>query len=141
MKEVREKEGLTYGVYSFLGGLEEGKDGFFVAWGTFASSLFKRGQKAMFHEIEKILKSGVTEDEVRRHRLMYAGKARVRLSDSKTLAILTHAAVVSGKPIAYLDALPKKILTVSKKEVDRALKKYITLENLSQSAAGPIQKI
>lgn len=141
MKEVREKEGLTYGVYSFLGGFDLDKDGFFVAWGTFAASLFKKGQKAMLREIENILKYGVTEDEVKKHRLMFAGKTRVKLSDSKTLATIVHATILGGKPITYIDALPKKIISITKKEVNNALKKYIKLENLSESAAGPIQKI
>ena len=141
MKTVREKEGLTYGVYSYLSDFDPATDGSFVVWGTFAEALFEKGRQAIKREVEHILKDGVTAEEVKKHREMLAANWRVRLSNSGAIAHAAHDAVADGWPLSYLDDFPKKILSVTPAQVTKALKKYINPEYLSESAAGPIERI
>jgi zinc protease len=140
MKTVREKEGLTYGVYSYLSGFSSITDGMLVAWGTFAPQLFEKGRAAMKREIALIVKKGVTSIEAKKHREMYAAAWHVQLSTSEAIARAAHDAIVDNRGVSYLDTFPKKILKITPAEINRALKKYLKLEYLSESAAGPVEK-
>ena len=51
MSTVRDKEGLTYGIYSFLGGVDWMLDGYFTVSGTFAPSLLEKGQQSTLHQV------------------------------------------------------------------------------------------
>jgi zinc protease len=140
MKIVREKEGLTYGVYSYLNGFMQKCDGMMVVWGTFAPQLFAKGRSAIKREVERIFKKGVTPLEAKKHREMYAAGFKVQLSNSGAIAQAAHNTIVDGNPISYLDQWPKKILKVTPQQVNKVLKKYLSLDTLSESAAGPVEK-
>ncbi len=141
MKTVREEQGLTYGVYSFLSGFNSITDGLFVVWATFAPQLFEKGRIAIEKEVKKILTKGVTALEVKKHREMFAAAWKVQLSTSGAIARAAHDAVVDGKPVSYLDQFPKQILKVTPAMVQKALTTYIRLPYLSESAAGPIDTL
>jgi zinc protease len=141
MKIVREEEGLTYGVYAYLSGLGCGTDGYAAIQGTFAPELFERGRAAIMREVRKIIQEGPTVLEVRRHRQLYEARSRVNYSNSMAISRVVHDIIVEGKKPAYLDEFPQRILKLTKSQVQKALQKYLILENLSETAAGPISGI
>jgi zinc protease len=138
MKTVREVEGLTYGVYSYLAGFLNA-DGFIVVWATFAPELYEKGKVALMREIRKIAEEGATEDEVRKHCTMYEARSRVTLSSSGDLARAAHDVAIEGRMMSYLDEFPQRILKLTTGEVNVALKKYLIPTDLSESAAGPVE--
>ena len=135
-----EKEGLTYGTYAYLAGLDGGADGYAMAWATFAPQLFLRGRTAIVGEIEKLLQKGVSAEEVRKHAELYAAKAEVRMSDSSAYARAAHEVVSEGRELSYLDEFPERVKKVTAPEANAALKKYLRLGLMSESAAGPVDK-
>jgi zinc protease len=141
MKTVREEQGLTYGIYSYLSGITHFVDGLFVVWATFAPELFAKGRAATFEQVRLFVQKGVTAAEAKKHREMFAKSFVVQLSNSGALARASHDVVVDGKSVAYLDQFPKKILKITPKEVHAAVRKYILLDKLSESAAGPLESI
>ncbi|MBI5004286.1 insulinase family protein [Candidatus Kaiserbacteria bacterium] len=139
MKIVREVEGLTYGVYSYPGGFMYGTDGYVAIWGTFAPELFERGRASILREIKRIVEEGPTASEVKQHREMYEARSRVLCAtNSMDLARVAHDCAVEGKKPSYLDEFPKQVLKLTKAQVHKALKKYLVIENLSESVAGPV---
>lgn len=140
MQNVREKEGLTYGTYAYLAGLDGGADGYAMAWATFAPQLFQRGRAAVVEEIEKLLHNGVSAAEVRKHTELYAAKAEVRMSDSSAYARAAHEVVSEGRELSYLDDFPERVKAVTAPEANAALKKYLRLDRMSEAAAGPVAK-
>ena len=141
MKTVREEKGLTYGVYSYLTGFNSLADGAVVVWGTFAPALFKKGRTAIKHEIQKIIKNGVTHVEVKKHGEMFAASSKVQLSNSFAFAKAAHDTIVDGHSLSYIDEFPKKILTLTPALINKALRKYLKMKYLSESAAGPVDTI
>jgi zinc protease len=137
MKTVREVEGLTYGVYSYLAGFLNA-DGFIVVWATFAPELYEKGKAALMREIRGIAEGGATEDEVRKHQTMFEARSRVTLSSSGDLARAAHDVAIEGRRMSYLDEFPQRILKLTTAEVNAALKKYLVPADLSESAAGPV---
>ncbi|MDE1925154.1 MAG: insulinase family protein [Patescibacteria group bacterium] len=143
MVRVREKEGLTYGAYSYLPAATYANkaDGSLEVWATFAPQLFEQGRAAVKREVRLIVEDGVTEEEVRKHRELFVAKVKVQLSNSGAFAGAAHDLGVEGRKISYLDELPKKVLKLNAKEVNKAIKKYILVDKLSESAAGPVEKL
>jgi zinc protease len=141
MQTVREQEGLTYGVYSYFAGLDDGTDGHLMVWATFAPELFKKGRAAVLREVKKIVEQGATSDEVKKHRERYEANFRTRLSNSTAFARAAHDTIAEGRPLKYLDEFPKKILTLTPRMINIALKKYLVPEKMSEAAAGIIDKL
>jgi zinc protease len=137
MKTVREIDGLTYGAYSYLAGFQNA-DGYIVVWATFAPELYERGKAALMREIKKIIEEGATDEEVKKHRAMFEARSRVTLSNSADLARAAHDITIEGHKPSYLDEFPQIVLKLTKAQVNAALKKYLIIENLSESAAGPV---
>lgn len=138
MKIVREEEGLTYGIYSYPGGFSSGADGYAAVWGTFAPELFERGRASTLREVRRIIEEGPTAIEVKRHREMYEARSRVLCANSADLSRVAHDITVEKKRPSYLDEFPKRVLKLTVAQVHKALKKYLVIENLSESVAGPI---
>ena len=137
MKTVREIEGLTYGVYAYPAGFSKA-DGYIIAWATFAPELYERGKAALMREIRKIVEEGATDEEIRKHRSMYEARSRVTLSSSSDLARAAHDITVEGYLPSHLDEYPQRMLKVTRAQVNTALKKYLRVDQLTESAAGPI---
>lgn len=140
MKTIREREGLTYGVYSYCSGFQRKVDGHLSVWGTFAPQLYERGRAAIKREIALIAGKGVTDEETRKHRELFYNKSRVQMSNSSAFARAAHAVATEGRPLSYLDEFPEKVLKTSRAQVNRALKKYLLPKKLSEAAAGPVSK-
>jgi zinc protease len=141
MQIVREKEGLTYGVYSYPVGFTSKLDGYMLAWGTFAPQLFEKGRASMLREIKRIVTDGATDEEVVKHRELFEARSRVSLSNSGALARTIHEVVADGRKLEEIDTFPKRILKLTTDEVNTALGRYIDPDRLVEAAAGPIEKL
>ena len=56
MQEIREKRGLTYGVYTRLSGFEGGLSGYWYIWATFAPQVFGEGVA----QVERVIREFIT---------------------------------------------------------------------------------
>ena len=137
MKTVREVEGLTYGVYSYPSGFSKA-DGYITVWATFAPQLYEQGKAAVMREVRLIVENGVTDVEVKKHRMMFEARSRVTLANSSDLARAAHDITIEGHAPSWLDEFPQQILMLTAKHVNVALKKYLVIDSLCESAAGPL---
>ena len=137
MSTVREIEGLTYGVYAYPAGFSN-SDGYAVISATFAPELFAQGRAAIAREIRLIVEKGITEQELKRNAHMYDARTRIACANSSDLARAAHVIASENRKPTYLDEFPERILKLTRKEVNNALKKYLVLDNMSESAAGPV---
>ncbi len=141
MKTVREEEGLTYGVYAYPQNFTYRVDGLLYIWGTFAPQLFAQGRAAIRREIKKIVEGGMTDEEVRKHAVMFAARAKVGFSNSSSIARIVHDTVANRKPLSYIEELPTRMRALTAAKVNKALAKYLLPKKLSESAAGPLENI
>ncbi len=86
MSEIRDKQGLTYGISARLRGMIKETRGHFEVWGTFAPSLLKKGQDLTFKEIKKWIERGVTEEELDLRKKNIIGSFKVALGTVHGLA-------------------------------------------------------
>lgn len=128
MKEVREKRGYAYSVYSYFAPR--------VLPGPFEIGLqTKRSQaqdalKVVDDVLAKFLAEGPTEQEL--------AAAQKNLIDGQALRIDSNAKLLGylsligfyGLPLDYLDQFPRKIAAVTRDDVKAAFRRHVKPENL-----------
>jgi zinc protease len=140
MQTVRVKEGLTYGINSTITGLDNSNDGYWMVGGTFAPELLAKGEKATLREIKKWAEGGVTQAEVDITKSTLMGSYQVGFDTTYGLSSGILSAVSVWGDLSYVDSYPKKVSSVTLDQVNKAIKKYISFNNVYQAAAGSIDE-
>lgn len=141
MQTVRDEAGLTYGIGSSVSGVENGNDGYWSVWGTFAPALLKEGHKATLQQVKSwAQKGGVTVEELRAKQTTITGAYKVGLATTRGLTgrILLNAE--RGHTLRYLDEYPEIINGLTLDQVNAAIDRYVDLEKLSFVAAGSLDE-
>ena len=128
MKEVREKRGYAYSVYSHFQPLQQP--------GPFQIGLqTKREQasdalKVVEEVLAEFLARGPSEDELKAARRNLADGFPLRIDSNRKL--LDHIAVIGfyGLPLSYLDEFPRRIEAVTTAEIRAAFRRHIKPEHL-----------
>jgi zinc protease len=128
MKEVREKRGYAYSVYSHFQPLQQP--------GPFQIGLqTKREQagdalKVVEEVLAEFLARGPSEDELKAARRNLADGFPLRIDSNRKL--LDHIAVIGfyGLPLNYLDEFPRRIEAVTIAEIRAAFQRHIKPEHL-----------
>ena len=138
MSQVREKMGLTYGIYARAEGAEKTRTGAWYIFTFFTPKDFANGLAATKREIEKIVRAGITHKELIRFKeLLHNQFILAHESDQKKLA-LYHDALCAGLTPAEVAAEYEKIRLLTQKQINAALKAHLNPHTLALSAAGPI---
>jgi zinc protease len=141
MSTVREKEGLTYGIYGKLAGYNTVDTGYFVIQTFFSPTQVTQGLQSTFREINKIYKHGITETEHISFKTIMETQTIMR-NDSPISSIrVLHEFNKLGFTIEQMEAYETQLQSVSKKEVDAAIKKYLNPKLMVISAAGPTKQV
>lgn len=141
MSTVREKEGLTYGIYARFEGVSKTEAGYWRIMTFFAPKDVVQGINSTLREINKIHNSGITESEWRRFKnILQTGEVLVYDSLAGTVGFV-HGALLSGLGFAEYKKYRECLYNCSRAEVNRALKKYLDPSNIVISAAGPVDKV
>jgi zinc protease len=140
MQTVRDEQGLTYGIQSGVGGVDNGNDGYWAIWATFAPQLVDKGYDAAIEQLEKWLENGVTKAELDAKKSTITGSYKVGLATTRGLAgqILTNAD--RGRPNSYLDKFPELINALTVDQINNAIQKYIDMDKMVFIAAGSLNK-
>jgi zinc protease len=128
MKEVREKRGYAYSVYSYFQPQRQP--------GPFQIGLqTKREQaaaalKVVEDVLAEFLARGPSEEELRAARRNLADGFPLRIDSNRKL--LEYLAVIGfyGLPLSYLDDFPRKVEAVTVAEIRTAFKKHVLPEHL-----------
>ena len=140
MQTVRDAQGLTYAISSLMGGADNGNDGYWVIWSSFAPQLVKTGYEASLEQVVKWVDGGITKAELEAKKTTITGSYKVGLAETGGLAgqILTNTE--RGRSNDYLDEFPSIINVLTVDQINTAIKKYIDKDNLVFVAAGSIDK-
>ncbi len=140
MQTVRDEQGLTYNIQSWIGGVDNGNDGYWLIGGSFAPAMVEKGRDASIEQLNKWLEGGVYQAEVDAKKSTITGSYKVGLATTRGLAgqILTNAE--RGRPNSYLDDFPELINALTVDQVNNVIQKYIDNEKLVFVAAGSLDK-
>ena len=137
---LREKEGISYGVGSFID-VPVSND--VANWAYYALlNPTKRDavEKAVKEEVAKALKDGFTAEELVTNKKSYANIQKTMLGMDNTLINLVNKKLQYGVSLDEYDALNAKIEALKLEEVNAALRKYLSLDKLTSVYAGDFNK-
>ena len=138
MSEIRDKQGLTYGISARLRGMKNDTHGHFEVWGTFAPSLLKKGRDLTFQEIKKWIERGVTEKELDFRKKNIIGSFKVALGTVHGLAEEIISEAENGHQKDFIDEYQELIQKVTLKEVNSAIKRHLSPDKFVIVKAGTL---
>jgi zinc protease len=137
MANVRDKEGLTYGISSRLSN-DTFSDGDWKIEATFAPTLLDKGIASAKRQFQLWYDAGATPEEVARRKTNLVGTFKVSLATSDGMAAALLAAINRGYDVNWLDEYPVKINALTTEQVNAAIKKYLKPDDLYLIKAGTI---
>ena len=139
MSIVRDDEGLTYGIYSWLTN-DIYTDGQWNLQGTFAPELLGKGTESTLRELKRWVKDGITENELKFTKSRLVGEYKVRLSTTGGMVNQILSFVQQGRDITYLDKYPDMINALTLDQVNNTVKKYIDPDKAVIVVAGSVDE-
>ncbi len=133
--EVRDRQGLTYGIYSRFFGTLHVPGLWATSLGVSAENLDK-AVSASRDVISDYVKNGPSEPELEDERTALSGAYRVGLATNSGVARELVTALTSSEGVERLDRFPEQLLEVSRDEVMAAIKEHLHPDQLVLTAAG-----
>lgn len=138
MKQVREKEGLTYGIYASVAH-DTFSDGDWQVTATFAPSLLHQGILSTRKVVDAFLAGGVTQAELDGKKSSFIGSQQVGLATTGGLAGALMTTVQRGLPVSYLDEFAARIEAITLEQVNAAIREHLRADQLVVIKAGTVQ--
>jgi zinc protease len=139
MSTVREKEGLTYGIYARLIARDRMSTAHWNIYTFFTARDLKRGLDAAIREITLIVKKGITESELRTFKEIMLNHRILSHESNATRLSYYHGLSLMGYTAADEITMSERLAKLTVKEVNAALKKYINPDALIIAGAGPVR--
>ena len=132
---VRDRAGLTYGIYSRFFGTLQVAGPWAAAMGVSAANL-DRAVELSRDVIARYVEEGPTEGELADERSALAGSYRVGLATNSGVARELVTALTAGEAIDRLDRFPEQLLAVDREQVLDAIQSHLHPDQLIVTAAG-----
>lgn len=140
MDVVREKEGLTYGIYATLTSRNMLTRGHWFVYTFFTGADLKQGITSTIREIRNIVKGGITDRELNTFKTILRNAFVIARGSNAGRTAAYHAAALFGQTPEDVDKTLNRIDSMTKTAVNSALKQYIDPDVLVISGAGPVTK-
>lgn len=133
-REVREKRGLSYSVYSYFNPLAQP--------GPFQAGLQTQKEQAdaalqvVRDTIAAFLRDGPTEQELKAAKDNLVGGFALRIDNNRKILDNIAAIGFYNLPLDYLDTWTKKVQSVTAADIKAAFKRKISLEGMSTVVVG-----
>jgi len=136
MKQVRDKEGLTYGIYARQQRLY-GSHVFEVS-ATFSPANLEKGIESS----ERVMKewtSGITDEEIDIQKQILTGSQVVHWDNPAAISANIHSVLLQDKSLDTIDGFKDKVNNVTYEEVHNALKNQLHVDRLKRVVVGTIK--
>ncbi len=141
MQTIREKEGLTYGIYASLESTTAAEKGYVQIRTFFMPSKTVFALDCTFKQIAKLHKSGITTKEFDNFKKILKDK-QVLLQDSLLNQVAQlHYYNYNGFTVEEIEVQKNKLDTITRSEVNKAIKKYLDPKYFVISGAGPVKAV
>lgn len=137
MQTVRDRDGLTYGIFARHSG-DINSGGYWNVQATFNPSLFQKGLDGTLFEINKWVIDGISDKELATNKTNIIGSFKVGMATTSGLARTILNFVEQGLDPSYIDQYTKDIDIVTLEQVNDAIRKYIHLDKLVIIKSGSL---
>ncbi len=134
MQEVREKRGLTYGVYSYLADKDQAK----LWMGSVASANDRVAQavQVIRDEWARLAEEGVTQQELDDAKTYLTGSYPLHFDSNASIARIMVGMQMDDMPVDYIVTRNDKVEAVTLEDVNRVAKKLLDPEHLTFVVVG-----
>ena len=133
-EEIREKRGLTYGIYTYLTQMEH------INFLTLSSSTANQNTGEMIKlaeaELIKMTAEPVTDQELQNAVSYINGSLPLTLSSTSNISSLLLGMQLDDLPIDYMDTRAEKFEAVTKEDIQRTAQKYLIPEKMVYVIVG-----
>jgi zinc protease len=133
---IRQKEGISYGVSSFLQASSLDKDGAFGTFAIYNPQNSARLIAAYREELAKMLDEGFTEAELKDARSGWLQGRSVSRSQDRELVSRLQSYRFLDRTLAWDEALEARVATLTVADVNAAVKRWIRPQDLTIVEAG-----
>lgn len=134
-KDLRDRQSLAYSLTAFLKpGVDPGLIGAYI--GT-APEKKEKAIAGIFEELKRIRDERVSEEEMTRARRSLIGGYEINLQDVSSQASDAANNELYGRGYGFYKVFPDKINAVTAEDVQKAARKYLTLDDYTISIVGP----
>lgn len=141
MSTVREKEGLTYGISADSQTFFTEEQGYIRIGTFFSPDKAIQGLSSTFREIKTFFEKGITEAELTQFKIIYETKQTlIGDSISRQLSDL-HGFHLQNFSLKEIAEHKSRIHSLTREEVNTAIKYYLNPTHLTVSSAGPVAKV
>ncbi len=133
---VREKEGLSYDVFSSLSIPTFGNSATWTFGFIANPQNTTKAEASLRDELKKLLNGDLTEKEFEEQRRSFIDQRAIRRAQDATLAAQLVSLIDASRGFDFVDALEARIRQLTKADIDAVLSKYIKLAEISSFVAG-----
>ena len=137
MANVRDKEGLTYGVGAGMSN-DAFNEGEWKISATFAPALLDKGIASTKRQLDLWYDKGATAAEIASRKTNLVGEFQVSLATTGGWANTLLATLNRGYPLEWIDEYPVKVKALTDAQINGAIKKYLNPKNMVLVKAGTL---
>ena len=135
MRTVRDESGLTYGIYSSIGGVNDQADGYWSIWANYAPNMVAEGIKQTLEQC-RIWSQGISLEDLISRVEGLSGKYALSLSSSAGIGSVLLTLLEQGYGVDYVDRYPYELKAITVDAVNEAINKHIDIEQLFHVISG-----
>lgn len=139
-ERVRQKEGLSYGVGSGLSVSALDDRALLYIYAISNPTNTAKVKAAIQEEVDKLLKTGVTEEELEAAKKGYLQSQAVGRSNDSSLSDLLNGTAHANRTMEYYSGLETKLGSVTREQVLEVVRKYVDPNRFVIVAAGDFEK-
>jgi zinc protease len=140
MSNVRDKEGLTYGIYGYTTN-DTLRDGDWRIWANFAPNLLDKGIESTKRQLVKWHDEGITADEFAKKKTEFIGSYKVGLSTTDGMANSIQSALQRGYGLDRMDNYPAAVEALTLDQVNGAIKEHLDPDKMVIVKAGTVTEV
>lgn len=137
MAAVRVKEGLTYGVGSYMDD-DTFAEGDWRIYGSFAPQLLDKGVASTRRELQRWWQDGVTAQELSARKENLIGTYKVGLATTDGLAHTLLRTIQRGMPLQWIDDYPRSVDALTLEQVNAAIRRHLDPKTMVIVKAGTV---
>ncbi|MGI9247201.1 MAG: M16 family metallopeptidase, partial [Steroidobacteraceae bacterium] len=137
MANVRDKEGLTYGIGSTVSN-DVYTDGDWRIDANFAPDLLDKGIASTRRQLDDWYANGVTAAELERAKTEVAGTYKVRLATTGGMAGTILSVLNAGMPLSFVDEYPQRVAALTLDDVNGAIRRHLDPSKMVLVQAGTV---
>ncbi len=133
---IRQKEGISYGVGSYLDIKSMDEEGLFASYAIYNPENKAKLEAAWNEELDKMLKDGFTEDELKQAKSGFLQYREASRSDDAQLCNALSRNLFLNRTMEWSKNIDEKLQKLTVADVNNAMRKYISKDKMTYVKAG-----